>query len=363
MYLIDSICKSWIQNNSRKYIELFERNIVSTFVRIYIQSSHSEILKRRLRLLRMTWRQIFQENLLQEMRVKILDIEKEDIDCNFSDEDFRKLYEYYKKNDISLELLPKLQKKHETVPVSHINSNSANLNMSSKTPQKRVKNPIDEPKIKKKIKKNTNNNEINTTISMKTGNNNNSLMSLKPNNVQNFPNPSQNNANISINNANIKNNTAIYMNKIPTQNPFEINDNKNHTNIISFNSNNNNNNFQNKNLNLENNFEKSLATTQNKTSSLNMTPTTNNNNNVITNPNPMIPNSNNFSKKPPDDKKTMNAKDNLNELSKEKLKNLISPFLKEKNAEIFFYILYKNFKDEMSRQFPKKTVQLSNIKM
>ena len=41
-------------------------------------------------------------------------------------------------------------------------------------------------------------------------------------------------------------------------------------------------NFQNKNLNLENNFEKSLATTQNKTSSLNMTPTTNNNNNVIT---------------------------------------------------------------------------------
>lgn len=332
--LIDSISKSWIQNNSRKYIELFEKNIVSTFVRIYIQSSHSEILRGQLRLLRMTWRKIFQEVYLREMRVKILDIEKEDIEASFSEDDLRKLYEYYKKNDISLDYLPKINKPAEVLHDPN--------NISMKNPQKRPRNSnskdIDDPKIKKKLKKAPiNNKDINSVPLIK---------SLNPsliNTAQKIPNISIGHPIPNTNFNNLNN-----PNMFPSSQLIDMNEKKNKLNMNIFNNN-----------EKEKNIEKNIVAPK-KNVPINIQQTNNNANSMIANNNN---NNHHAFKKAPDEKKVAVPKENIDDVSKEKLKSLISNFLKENNFQIFFYILYKNFKDEMSRQFPKKVVQISNLKM
>ena len=226
----------------------------------------------------MTWRSIFQESSLKEMSFKIKDLEKEDIDCNFSEEDRQKLLDYYKKNEISLNLLPKHLKNRE-IPV-----------ILTKSSQKTARNPLhkdlDGPKIKKKVKKAINNNEI-------------SLAKFQNLDTIVKKNPIIPNKDV----MNIKSNMMVavmqQMEKIE-----KIEKNAAVIKEIALNH------------PLQNNIQNMARGEENKEE----------------------------------------------EETKERLRNLFA-VMRQNNPQIFFYILYKNFKDEMSRQISTKNQQISNIKM
>ena len=79
----------------------------------------------------------------------------------------------------------------------------------------------------------------------------------------------------------------------------------------------------------------------------------NNNNSVISNNSNVTVNNNNNTNKTPSI--------NNNNGNEEKLRSLFT-IMRQNNPQIFFYILYKNFKDEMTNQTTKKTLQISMIK-
>lgn len=283
MYLIDSICKNSKLTQNKVYLTNFERFLPEIFVKIYLACSDPDV-KRSLRLLRMTWRGCLSDSVLQEMRIRVLRQINDDINTNFSDEDRKKLIDFYKRNNLNTEELEKRK-----------NFNGNNVRNSS--PERNNNIIADGRKIKKKVKKNE---EIQQPPIFRKNNENpnpNTILQLK-NQIQflNALNPIE---------------PKKIIPTVPLQNP-PINNNSNQSNTISSNSNNNN--------NIVNN----------------------NNQNPIT-----ISNNNN----------------NNNQLI-EKIKDIFKNFKKNNNNPLFFYILYKSFKEnyEMTKQSNKKEINLNSIK-
>ncbi len=209
------------------------------------------------------------------MSFKIKDLEKEDIDCNFSEEDRQKLLDYYIKNEISLESLPK-----------HLKTREIPHKTPGKTPRNSVLKDLEGPKIKKKLKK-----AINPEISLPKFQNLDTIVKKSPaipeKNVMNV-HKSAIRATEMHQMEKIEKNSAI-IKEIALNHPIN---------------------------NINNGLQNMVRVEENKEE----------------------------------------------EETKEKLRNLFA-VMRENNPQIFFYILYKNFKDEMSRQISKKSLQISNIKM
>lgn len=352
LYLIDSICKLWTQSGtqpgSRRYIELFEREIAPIFVKTYIKSSHSDALKRQLRLLRMTWRNIFADSSLEEMKTKIKYFEKEDIDLNFSEEDRQKLINYYRTNDIPLDSLPKPlwgpERQERLEPAPMVNPR-ANTMVPIKNPRPQMQRDLEDtkdPKIKKKVKKNTTAN-----VNMVRTDQASSEQTIKNTNVSGVSGVMPINPNANIMNTTIQMDSVASMRQLPASFTESMNiKGQSNTTPIQTKSQKVTN-IQNVELNNMAKQRESLEKTQN-------------NNMTISTPSTLTttPQNNEGNKKAVEEKKIVNKDD---EMLKEKLRNLFGG-IKQNNQQMFFYVLYKNFKDEMSKQMAKKTLHIANIK-
>ena len=78
--LIDFLCKNETQKH---FLNFFQTHITDIFVDVYIRSrilKEKDIKRKNLKILRKSWEGLFEKNYLEEMRLKIMKIEKnEDI--------------------------------------------------------------------------------------------------------------------------------------------------------------------------------------------------------------------------------------------------------------------------------------------
>ena len=257
----------------------------------------------------MTWRNIFSEASLKEMRLKIKDLEKEDIDMNFSEEDRKKLMNFYRKNDIPLEVLPK------TLLATPTEKPESIMVTPAKVVQKTARNPnqrdFEDPKIKKRVKKSG---TMNVNMVINEGGSN--LKPMMSGNLQGMET----------------------MNKIP------LNLKENLKGPAST-------------ANVKTTLETNIISRKTKES---ISLEKDNNIGQINSGN--MQNNGNLNKNVVEEKKSLNpAKEKEDDILKEKLRNLFGG-VKQNSQQMFFYILYKSFKDEMSRQIVKKTLNVANIK-
>lgn len=285
------------------------------------------------------------------MKVKIKYLEKEDIDLNFSEEDRQKLINYYRTNDIPLESLPKplwgperLERQERLEPA--MMNPRANPMVQMKNPRPQVQRDLEDtkdPKIKKKVKKNTIAN-----MNMVGTNQASSEQTIKNTNVSGVSGIMPINPSANMMNTTIQMDSVASMRQLPANFTESMNiKGQNNTTSLPAKSQKVAN-PQNVEMNNMPRQRESLEKTQNT----NMAISTQNNLTATTQQN------NEGNKKVVEEKKNVNKDD---EMLKEKLRNLFGG-IKQNNQQMFFYVLYKNFKDEMSKQMAKKTLHIANIK-
>ena len=299
----------------------------------------------------MTWRNIFADASLEEMKVKIKYLEKEDIDLNFSEEDRQKLINYYRTNDIPLESLPKSlwgperPERQERLEPAPMMIPRANPMVQMKTPRPQAQRDLEDtkdPKIKKKVKKSTtaNVNMVGTHQAL-------SEQTIKNTNVSGISGVMPINQSANMMNTTIQMDSVASMRQLPnfTEN-MNIKGQSNTTSLPT---------KSQKAVNPQNVEMNNMARQREsleKTPNTNMVLPTQSNLTTTTQQN------NEGNKKVVEEKKNVNKDD---EMLKEKLRNLFGG-IKQNNQQMFFYVLYKNFKDEMSKQMAIKTLHIANIK-
>lgn len=94
LYLLDSICKT----GPAIYQKTIETFIAELFTKVYLSTKDAD-LKKALKILRMSWRKNFREDKLEAMKIQIFRESSEDVESGLSLEEKKKLKMFYEKMD------------------------------------------------------------------------------------------------------------------------------------------------------------------------------------------------------------------------------------------------------------------------